>query len=242
MITGTAMDPGVVEKLSDQDKAVLEVTKKLQVFLWRGSDLFEVTTTEPEAPKLKLFPYVSIEEFNNDKISSEAGQAILKQTEEAKIAAVKRAEQALDERIKTREPPSPDKSPDRDASKVSSQMDAKESEIISEALAAIFDSDTSGFLLGSTLLQEVRIAASVPNSTFRVVDAEKKANVFYLHTQHRFPTSNGESIYWEREFICIGLDKATVIISISIPSGADHRSRDGSWVNSWLASLRVPLE
>ena len=151
-------------------------------------------------------------------------------------------EQALDERIKTREPPSPDKSPDRDASKVSSQMDAKESEIISEALAAIFDSDTSGFLLGSTLLQEVRIAASVPNSTFRVVDAEKKANVFYLHTQHRFPTSNGESIYWEREFICIGLDKATVIISISIPSGADHRSRDGSWVNSWLASLRVPLE
>jgi hypothetical protein len=121
-------------------------------------------------------------------------------------------------------------------------MDAEESAIIGKALAAIFDSDTSGFLLGTTLLQEVRIAASVPNSSFRVVDAEKKANSFYLHTQHRFSTSNADDVYWEREFICIGLNKATIIISISIPSGADHRSRDGSWANSWLASLRVPLE
>jgi hypothetical protein len=71
MITGAAMDPGMVEKLSDQDKAVLEVTKTLQVFVWRGSDLFEVATAEPATPKLKLFPYVSIEEFKNDKISSE---------------------------------------------------------------------------------------------------------------------------------------------------------------------------
>jgi hypothetical protein len=111
-----------------------------------------------------------------------------------------------------------------------------------QKLAEVYNSDIAGLFLCSTIMQGFVDSMQFPGSTFRVLDAEKKANVLYMHMQTIFPaTSKTKKVYWDREAIVVGNTQFTYVVSTSAPS-LDQRPSSGPWITAWLAGLRVPLE
>ena len=52
-------------KPSDETDPFFEFQKMRNIYLWKGPGLFKINTIDLETPILHIFPFVSIEEFNN---------------------------------------------------------------------------------------------------------------------------------------------------------------------------------
>ena len=108
-------------------------------------------------------------------------------------------------------------------------------------LNLLLDSDIVGYILNSNLSGVIQTAAIVKGASFGVLNAEKKGNVFYIHSQVVFPASGPRpKIYLDKESICIGDSENTVIIQTCAPS-IDQRPPEAPWIYSFLAGLRVVL-
>ena len=100
-------------------------------------------------------------------------------------------------------------------------------------------SDSSSFWASQFILQGFQLVKKIPKSTFHLLNAEKKENVFYLSFRTVFsPSEATAEIYWDQELILIGTGKTTLLVTTSAPWSADTRFVEGPWMAAWLAGLR----
>jgi hypothetical protein len=218
-----------------------------KVYCWRGPAAFEIETGHAELPVFNTFPYVFIERVNNQKLRQATGTFIDQQELEAKQKEVQEAKRTLDEKqsekaLADTAPMSPSalgaKSPGPEATKPgsASSSDAEAKETV---LNLFLGSDIVGYFLNYNLESVIQTAALVKGASFGILNTEKKGNVFYIHSEIVFPASGTRpKIYLEKESICIGDTEDTVMIQTSAPS-TDRRPPEATWINSWLAGLRV---
>src|SRR4030095_439657 len=89
-----------------------------------------------------------------------------------------------------------------------SEVDQKEA-----FLNLMLDSDIVGSFFSNNISGVMMMASIVEGGSFRILEAEKKGNVFYLHSQVVMPASGPRpKIYLDKEAICIGDNGDTVII------------------------------
>lgn len=219
----------------------------MKVACWRGPDAFEIETSDPQVPVLHVFPYVLVERANNRKLREATGKFIDEQTLEAKQKAAEEAKRTLDEKRSekvqaetaatspsasgTGSPGAVAKNPE---SRQQSEVETKEA-----ALNFLLDSDIVGTILYSTISNVVWTAAIVKDASYNIASVEKKGNVFYIHSEIVFPASGTRpKVYLDKENICIGDNEDTVVIQTNAPS-TDRRPPEATWINGWLAGLRV---
>src|SRR5262249_48414538 len=219
----------------------------MKVACWRGPDAFEIETSDPQVPVLHVFPYVLVERANNRKLREATGKFIDEQTLEAKQKAAEEAKRTLDEKRSekvqaetaetspsasgTGSPGAVAKNPE---SRQQSEVETKEA-----ALNFLLDSDIVGTILYSTISNVVWTAAIVKDASYNIASVEKKGNVFYIHSEIVFPASGTRpKVYLDKENICIGDKEDTVVIQTNAPS-TDRRPPEATWINGWLAGLRV---
>jgi len=185
MMYGTAMDLTNPE-LTEENRDGLRRAEKLKMDLWKGPGSFDVDIGDPQFPKLHVFPYVFIEELNDEVLAQAMERSTAKVPEAAKSQALEHLEQTL-------------KTTDHGAG---------HSEETRQALDVFFDADSAGFLMGSLIGGGFEQAGKVPGSRFLVLDAQKTGNVFYLHVQNVFAASGERpEIRWDREYIWLGCKK-----------------------------------
>ncbi|HEU5237906.1 MAG TPA: hypothetical protein VFU37_12285 [Pyrinomonadaceae bacterium] len=221
-----------------------------KISCWRGPDAFEIVTTDPQVPLLHVFPYVSIERVNNQKLLQYMGKFIDEQEREAKQKAVDEAKGTLDQKRDQKLPidtvaasPSATETGSADTegetheSSRLSKVEAKK-----EALNRLVNADIVSFFLLSSIMDGYHEAARVKKgASFRVLNAEKEGNVFYVHAQIVVPASGTRpKVYLDNEIICISDSEDMVAIQTLAPS-TDQRPPEAAWINSWLAGLRVVL-
>jgi hypothetical protein len=115
------------------------------------------------------------------------------------------------------------------------------SDAMLEELSRLYNSDAAGFFLYRSIVQDFQLSLK-NRAIFRILDAERKGNVLYLHAQTVFPsTDQTGKVYWDREIICIGGKEATYLITTSAPS-RDLLPSAGPWITAWLSGLRIPWE
>lgn len=68
-------------KPSDEANPFFEFQKTRKIYVWIGPGLFTINTSDVETPVLCIFPYVSIEEFNNQDFS----EMVIAVTKNAKL-------------------------------------------------------------------------------------------------------------------------------------------------------------
>jgi len=85
-------------------------------------------------------------------------------------------------------------------------------------------SDSSSFWASQFILRGFQLVKKIPKSTFHLLNAEKKENVFYLSFRTVFsPSEATAEIYWDQELILIGTGKTTLLVTTSAPWSADTR-------------------
>jgi hypothetical protein len=218
----------------------------MKVSCWRGPDGFDIETTEPQMPVIHAFPYVFVERLNNRKLRQAMGKFINEQELEAKQKTVEQGKRNLNEKpvekipVDTAATASPAGETASPAATIEKAESAKPSEAEKEAfLDLLLDSDIVGGMLNSNISGVILMASMVDGASYRILDAEKKGNVFYLHSQIVFPQSGTRpKVYLERESICIGDNEDTIIIQTSAPS-TDQRPAEATWINGFIAGLRV---
>jgi hypothetical protein len=239
-----AMISNVTEESAESTSGVMgQFSKEFKVSLWRAPESFPVANSDSDVA-FNLFPYVAVEVIDNEKMFRLMGK-VPEMVE--KLEGIKPLENALDS-FKDSEPGTDNKNKEGETP-ASTPGDAAET--VAKKLSEIYNSDTAGLFLSSSILQGFIMSMQVPGARFRVLDAEKKGNVLYMHTQTVFhgtskkkvgpSKSLGQTVYWDREIICIGRNDSTYVVSTSAPS-LDQRPSAGPWITEWLAGLRVPLE
>jgi len=218
-----------------------------KIYCWRGPDAFEIETGTPELPVFHAFPFVFIERVSNRKMREDTGKFIDEQELEAKQKAAEEAKRTLDQKGSKKAPvdtaaTSPSargtEAPGTEAEK-SGALSPSDAEAKEAMLNLLLDSDIVGYILNSNLSGVIQTAAIVKGASFGVLNAEKKGNVFYIHSQVVFPASGPRpKIYLDKESICIGDSENTVIIQTCAPS-IDQRPPEGPWIYSFLTGLRV---
>jgi hypothetical protein len=231
--------------------SLMGLAKQFKISMWRGQQSFEVKTGSGDGDSMYIFPYVAIELVKNEELFRLMGKLSETAPKDKFSKDVSHLEQMLDGLQSVRpvtgtEPkkdgaplPESQATPEQESQK--SDLDVAPEKVIQQ-LAEVFNSDTAGLFLSSAIMQGFMLSMSVPHSTFRVLDAEKKGNVLYVHLQMVFAaTGKAKKIYWDREIICIGNSQATFVVTTSAPS-IDQRPSEAAWITAWLAGLRVPLE
>jgi hypothetical protein len=218
-----------------------------KVACWRGPDTFKIETIDPQVPVIYAFPYVFIERVNNQKLFQAVGKVVDEQELEAKQKAAEEAKRILEEKrdeeipIGTA-PTSPSASATASTSaggETPGSTRQSEVEARRDALNLLVNSDLVGFVAYAYISEGFNDAKFVKDASFRILDAEKKGNVFYIHSQMVAPASaKRPKIYSDHEFICIGDNEDTVLIRTGAPS-TDQRPPEGAWIASWIAGLRV---
>jgi hypothetical protein len=225
-----------------------KVMSGFKISCWRGPDVFEIETGNPELPVLHAFPYVAIERVNNQKLREVTGNFIDEQELEAKRKEVEKTKGTLGEdrsKMTTGGTPatspsatesgSPGAAAEKPGSVPPSDAEAKEA-----VLDLFLDSDIVAYLLNYNLSGVIVTAGIVKGAAFGVFDVQKKGNVFYMHSRIVAPPSGTRpKVYLEKESTCIGDKEDTVIIQTCAPSTDPQRPPDASWIASWIAGLRV---
>jgi hypothetical protein len=191
-------------KPSDETDPFFEFQKMRNIYLWKGPGLFKINTIDLETPILHIFPFVSIEEFNNQDFS----EMVMTVTKSLKLrladlnAQFTRLAQTLRDLVQklqqnsdlTRQegsgqlgwsgPPLRNfqSNPDIDFEKVLASVQET-----FEAYLPPLNSDSSTFWASQFILQGFQLAKKVPKSSFQLLNAEKKENVFYLSIRTVFP-------------------------------------------------------
>jgi len=218
-----------------------------KIYCWRGPDAFEIETGTPELPVFHAFPFVFIERVSNRKMREDTGKFIDEQELEAKQKAAEEAKRTLDQKGSKKAPvdtaaTSPStrgtEAPGTEAEKPGA-LSPSDAEAKEAMLNLLLDSDIVAYFLNYNLSGVIETAAIVKGASFGVLNAEKKGNVFYIHSQVVFPASGPRpKIYLDKESICIGDSENTVIIQTCAAS-TDRRPPEETWITSWLAGLRV---
>src|SRR6266567_3424142 len=219
-----------------------------KIYCWRGPDVFEIETGTPELPVFHAFPFVFIERVNNRKMREDTGKFIDEQELEAKQKAAAEAKRTLDQKGSKKAPvdmaatsPSASATASPRADESPGALSPSDAEAKEAMLNLLLDSDIVGYFLNYNLSGVIETAAIVKGASFGVLNAEKKGNVFYIHSQVVFPASGPRpKIYLDKESICIGDSENTVIIQTCAPS-IDQRPPEAPWIYSFLAGLRVVL-
>jgi hypothetical protein len=216
---------------------------------WRGPDAFEIETSDPQVP-LHAFPYVFIERVNNQKLFEGFGKVVDEQEREAKRKAGQNAKRALDEKRDEKihigtaasspsatETGSPGGGGENPGSTRPSEIEARKN-----ALNSLVNSDLVGGVVYAFIGEGFNDAGAVKGgASYGILDAEKKGNVFFIHSQMVVPAFGARpKVYLDNEFICIGDNEDTVLIRTGTPS-TDRRPPEAAWINNWLAGLRVVL-
>jgi len=163
MMYGTAMDL-TNPLLTEENRDGLRRAEKLKMDLWKGPGSFDVDIGDPQFPKLHVFPYVFIEELNDEVLAQATERSTAKVPEAAKSQALEHLEQTL-------------KTTDHGAG---------HSEETRQALDVFFDADSAGFLMGSLIGGGFEQASKVPGSRFLVLDAQKNRQRFLSSRPKRF--------------------------------------------------------
>ena len=215
-----------------------------KVSCWRGPDVFEIETGNPELPVLHAFTYVTIERVNNQKLRQVAGNFIDEQELEAKRKEVEKVKGTLGEdRSKMTAGGTPATSPSATDSGSPEKLESvqpSDAEAKEAVLNLLLDSDIIAYLLNTNLSGVIVTAGIVKGASFGVFDVEKKGNVFYMHSRVVVPASGRRpKVYLDKESICIGDSEDTVMIQTCAPSTDPQRPPDAAWIASWIAGLRV---
>ena len=235
------------DRLASSLGSLASLTK---VSCWRGPDAFEIETIDPQVPVIHAFPYVFIERFNNQKLFQAAGKVVDEQELEAKQKAAAEAKRTLDEKRDEKihidtaaSSPSASETPAISPGGGSpGPTQPSEVEVRKAALNLLLNSDVVSVIVNLCISEGFNDAQFVKDgASFRVLDAEKKGNVFYLHSQMVAPASaTRPKVYLDNEAICIGDNGDTVLIRTGAPS-TDQRPPEAGWIASWIAGLRVVL-
>lgn len=218
---------------------------KVTIAGWRASDAFHVDTNG--YGQLNLFPFVFVEMLSIQDLVKGGSQvaAYLEKLGSGTEESVGRVEKALekkgqilDQRGSKEKPGAGNEDVNAEEQKVVEQPDDEVSKYLSE----VFNSDAAGLFLAVAVESGFTTSQMVDGASFRVIDAEKKANVLYLHGQVVFPaTSKTKQIFWDREWIVVCTAKNFYLVQTSAPS-TDERPLEGPWITQFLVGLRVPLE
>ena len=224
--------------------------KDFPLLLWRGAPIYEIETGNTELSKINVFPFVAIQAFDNKRFFELMGKTAEWEAKTEKDSENHSAKLSpkLDELKEIQQTGNQAKAHEANiASKEATESSKKsESAVLNEdvehELATVFNGEMAGFFLQIQLQGGFQIAMLVKGATFKVVNADKKGNTLYLHTQIAIPRSQkSEKIYWDRELICICKSDKTFLILTSAPS-TDQRTAANLWITSWLAGLRVPMD
>jgi hypothetical protein len=254
-------------KPADDPDFLSEFQKKRKIYVWKGPGVFKINTGDAETPILLIFPYVSIEEFNNKDYSEMliTETKILKTQIAALNGTFKTVSQAFNElgqkihemaqKLGLNNDPAHRATSGQGPLLLYPQSNPGFSDIyfekftagIEERLEGLIpplDSDSSAFWASQFIIQGFQLAKKIPNSSFHILNTQQKGNVFYLSIQTVFPASNTTAkINWDQELILIGTGKTTLTIWTSSPWSADMRGfAEGPWIAAWLAGLKIPLE
>jgi len=191
-------------KPSDETDPFFEFQKTRNIYLWRGPGLFKINTIDVETPVLDIFPFVSIEEFNNQDFS----EMVMAETKNLKLrfadlnAQFTRIAQFLRDLVQklkqnsdlTRQggsgqlgwsgPPLRNSQSDLDIDFEKVLASIQET---FESYLPPLNSDSSAFWASQFILQGFQLAKKVPKSSFQLLNVEKKENVFYLSIRTVFP-------------------------------------------------------
>jgi hypothetical protein len=252
-------------KPSDESDPLVEYNQKRNIYLWEGPGSFKINTVDSETPILYLFPHVSIEEFNNEDFSEMVTTATKKlqtqlTTMDQSFRGLMQNLHGLLQRLRDLSQRLRDLSqklnpnnglpPQEDTGNSQSDHDIAFEKLLASIEEAMgtnippLTSDSSSFWASRFILQGFQLVKKIPRSTFHLVNAEKKENVFYLSFQTVFsPSETTAEIYWDQELILIGTGKRTLLVTTSFPWSADaRRFAEGAWIAAWLAGLKVPQE
>lgn len=125
------------------------------------------------------------------------------------------------------------------------RMDDESITQLIDSLAAISRDDLAGYILLDQLTSHFMLSLAT-GSSMKVVAADKKGNVLYIHLHTVFPAEKtkdgavGNKLVLDEEIFFVGNSKGGLLIRTGIPS-KDLRSPAYAWTHGWLASLRIPL-
>ena len=226
----------------------------------RAPGLFKINSIDVDTPTLYIFPFISIEEIDNQEFSATVLTVAKKLKERfvelnAGLTRLGQSIRDLGEKLKqigelTHQEASGESGwPAPLLRNPQSNPDTRGFEKFLASLQERFESylpppnsDSSAFWGSQFILQGFQLAKKVPNSSFQLLNCEKKENVFYLSFETVFHSFNGAKIYWDQELILIAKGKTTLLVTTSVPWSADTRFTESSWIAGWLAGLKVPLE
>jgi hypothetical protein len=243
LLHGNAAEPSNPETSSNESQALFELGKTLKICLWRGPGSFTVQTADPQRPTICMFPYTSIEELRKEFVSAKLYPTLTK-LQEALAARLQTMFTELDIQMDKvvqdyvnafgRVPwIPPHDSPE--------QIRAAITQLVG-SLAPNMSADPAAFWASREILSGFELSTKIPKSTFQVLNAEKKGNVFHLSERYIFPVSDkSPEIYWDQEFIDIDVGTRTILVTTSAPWSPDRRPTELAWIGEWLAGLKVPL-
>lgn len=111
--------------------------------------------------------------------------------------------------------------------------------------------DTAGILLSSTMLEGTQKASNYTGSSFRVIKAEKKEDIFFVKDEYYFDeatiiednkSSYSNTMIWSEKIFLIINPLDIFIVKTFVPSfgNASENVNINSWINIWLSKLRIP--
>lgn len=220
--------------------------EKFPVLLWRARTEFQIGDGDAE---LRIFPYVSIEQVHNKDLFENIGKIIGEMDtfpggEKGKEEAISKAleKKAVKDSVSDNVVKTTPTSKDLTEEKTEQTNTESSADSVTKFLSTAFNSDAASFFMLAQLVGIYNLTHGIPGSTSRILDAEKRGNVLYMHMQLIFPeTEKHKRIYWDREVIVICTLKDSYLVQTSAPS-VDQRPVEGPWITQWLAGLRVPLE
>ena len=227
-----------------EQTAAPDIISKVNIIGWRAPDTF---TVDSQYGPLNIFPFVFIQLVSIQDVIKGSSKlaAYIEGLTSSNEASVKKAEKALEAKAQTSDRQRSKEKPkaankDQNAEQETTVKDPDDK--LENYLSEVFNSDAAGALLVGAVQTGFMTSRMIDGSSFRVIDAEKKANVLYLHGQLVFaPTSKTKQIFWDREWIVVCTAKNIYLVQTSAPS-IDERPLQGFWITQFLVGLRVPLE
>lgn len=210
-----------------------EPGKTSPVYVWSGPDEIVVASNQNRFPTVRLFPFVSIQSFSNDRLATLIGNATAKPRQD-RLEGMKRTESLLELLAKT----APKATPPSDTSETKKPTESGKLAALRE-LERLFRSDLACFLLASNLRQLYEFSRSTGNATVHLKQVDKKGNLLYLHAVISINDADAKrSVYWDREMFFVTLPDRSFLITASAPS-QNRVPECADWITAWLAGIKV---
>jgi hypothetical protein len=220
-------------------ETVLSTTNDIPIRLWQSSKSLRVKIRsfreKGETTYLRLFPYLGVQVFDkaavNHLLHAKADQIDAEERETAKATKINTL------------------SATNGLQSILIKSNNATYHEIAEKLSLLYNEDAAGFWAYAFLKDGFMTALDIEDARFKVDQAQKIGNAFYMHTLTAINNAEVDGVEGkntvtiEKQLLVICLEQKAIMISVMIPTTSGRQNDEASqWIRNWLFSLSVPID